>query len=208
MGMLSGSALLHAADDEARMVADKIAEEHGISNWGAVSHVKFSFVATLPGADEPLKRSWIWSPKTGEVELVDSDYTYNNQSLKEADRKTDAMFINDSFWLLFPFHLVWDKGVVLTLSEGPKEAPVSGKPLRMLTVQYPREGGYTPGDAYDVYFDENHRVAEWAYRKGGEGEPKVVSTWEDYKDLGGVTIATDHKGPKGFRIEIKDLEIR
>ena len=31
---------------------------------------------------------------------------------------------------------------------------------------YLSEGGYTPGDAYDIYFNEDYMIKEWTFRKG------------------------------------------
>ncbi|MGB0416259.1 MAG: hypothetical protein ACPGKS_05375 [Coraliomargarita sp.] len=197
---------LHAAED-AESIAQKIAANSGVANWEAIRLVKFTFSAEVPAKDKSIRRTWLWSPRSGTVQYVDADYTYNRNILNAADKARDAMFVNDSFWLLFPFNLVWTDDLELTLADGPVESPIAGTPLGMLTVQFPNEGGYTPGDAYDVFFDADYRIQEWIFRKGGRPEPSLISTWEDYQEFSGIAIATDHQGPGGFRLQMTDILI-
>ena len=65
--------------------------------------------------------------------------------------------------------------------------------MNMITITYPNEGGYTPGDAYDIYFDEDYMIKEWTFRKGNSEDPSLSTTFENYKDYNGIKIATDHK---------------
>ena len=89
--------------------------------------------------------------------------------------KTDASFINDKYWLLAPFNFVWDDGV--TFSEKKHViAPISKDTLDQLTLVYSDEGGYTPGDAYDFYFGKDYIIKEWAFRKGNNSIPSLIST--------------------------------
>ena len=201
-------ALNHAqASENPQTVAEKIAANSGIEKWDDIALVKFTFTAEVPAKDKSISRTWLWSPKSGTVQYVDANYTYNRNILNGADRTRDAMFVNDSFWLLFPFNLVWTEGLELTLGDGPVKSPIAGTPMGMLTVQFPDEGGYTPGDAYDVFYDADFRIQEWIFRKGGQSEPSLISTWERYQDFSGISIATDRKGPSGFRLQIKDILI-
>jgi hypothetical protein len=72
-------------------------------------------------------------------------------------------------------------------------APMSQTAMQKLTIVYGNEGGYTPGDAYDFYFEDDFVIKEWAFRKGNQAEPNMVTSWEDYKKFNGLNIASMHK---------------
>ena len=121
---------------------------------------------------------------------------YNRSNTDSIPENVDRAFINDKFWAFIPFQLVWDTSA--TLSEvSKKEAPVSKIQMKMITITYPNEGGYTPGDAYDIYFDENYMLKEWTFRKGNSVTPSLSTTFENYKNYNGIKIATDHKQNDG-----------
>jgi hypothetical protein len=62
-------------------------------------------------------------------------------------------------------------------------------------VKYPSEGGYTPGDTWELYVGKNQRVQEMVYRRGGAEKPSLVTvTWAGYKKAGPLLISTDHRG--------------
>jgi hypothetical protein len=69
--------------------------------------------------------------------------------------------------------------------------------MQKLTIVYGTKGGYTPGDAYDFYFEDDMVIKEWAFRKGNQEEPNMVTSWEAYQDFNGLNIATMHKRPGG-----------
>ena len=78
----------------------------------------------------------------------------------------------------------------------------------MITVLYGKEGGYTPGDAYDIYYDENYMIKEWVFRKGNAVEPSLTNTFENYKDFNGNNIAIDHKmGDQNWNLNFADVSI-
>lgn len=190
--------------EPAAEAAQKLAEAYGLKAFPAVKEIQFTFHAQLP--DKKVERSWIWRPQLDEVTAVDSKTTYKRNSMTEADTKLDAQFINDQYWLLFPLHLVWDEAITFTLAEEKVPGPISGDDFRKLTVKY-GDVGYTPGDAYDLYFDDQYQVREWAYRKGGVKEPTRISTWEDYENFEGLKISTNHEGPEKFRVWFTGIEV-
>ena len=117
---------------------------------------------------------------------------YNRNSMDTMALKTDRGFINDKFWALIPFQLVWDEGT--TISETTKEkSPANQQDLNKITFTYSNEGGYTPGDAYDIYFDDDHIIREWSFRQGNAPEPSLSNTFENYSDYNGIKVAQDHK---------------
>jgi len=189
-------------------VAKKIANAHGFENWKNVSEIKFTFKVdrdTIIGKG----RSWTWNPKEDKVKMVagDNSIEYLRSKMDSTHIGADRGFINDKYWLLVPFQLVWDSSA--TISETKKaEAPISKKELNMITITYSDEGGYTPGDAYDIYFDESYLIKEWVFRQGNSKQPSLTTTFENYKDYNGIKIATDHKQEGGnWNLNFTDVSI-
>ncbi|KJD33528.1 hypothetical protein PK35_06695 [Tamlana nanhaiensis] len=170
-------------------IAEKIAEAHGFNNWKNVNEISFTFAE---------KRHWLWNTKTNEVTLFTEKDTisYNRKQVDSLSAKTDAAFVNDKFWLLIPFQLVWDKSA--SISEVSKEAsPINKTLLQKISITYASQGGYTPGDAYDIYFDSNYIIREWVFRRGNQKEASLANTFEDYNDYNGIKIALSHKKESG-----------
>lgn len=173
-------------------IPEKIANAHGFQNWDKVSKIEFTF--NVDRDSSHFERSWQWKPKTNTVIMISNQDTisYNRSHIDSTNLKTDQAFINDKYWLLAPFNLVWDKGT--TISEPVKEeAPISKNELNKITLTYSNEGGYTPGDAYDFYYDDDFLVREWIFRRQNSEEPSLISTWENYQDFNGIKIALEHK---------------
>lgn len=169
-------------------IVQKIANAHGFENWKKVKKIEFTF-NTDRGS-----RSWSWEPKTQNVVLINKEDTlsYNRSKMDSISLGADRAFINDKYWFLAPFQLVWDKGTAI--SEPVKEmAPISKTEMNKITLTYPNEGGYTPGDAYDFYFGDDFIIKEWIYRKGNSEEPSMMTTWEEYQDFNGIKISTMHQ---------------
>jgi len=168
--------------------AQIIANAHGIEQWNKVSKIEFTFNTSRSA------RSWSWESKTQNVVLINNGDTiaYNRTKIDSIFIDTDRSFINDKYWLLAPFQLVWDKGT--SISEPIKSiAPISKAELNKITLTYPNIGGYTPGDAYDFYFGDDFIIKEWIFRRGNSEEPSLMTTWEDYEDFHGMKISKKHR---------------
>ncbi|MFD1063201.1 hypothetical protein ACFQ1Q_08070 [Winogradskyella litorisediminis] len=190
-------------------IAEKIANAHGYENWKNVKEVQFTFQVdrdTVKGNG----RSWTWLPKKDSVYMQAGvqNIKYSRKSLDSIPLNVDRAFINDKYWLLVPFQLVWDYGA--TLSEPKKaKAPISNNEMDMITILYPSEGGYTPGDAYDIYYGEDYLIKEWTFRKGNTTESSLSNTFENYKDFNGIKIAIDHKKDNGsWNLNFTDVKIK
>ena len=110
--------------------------------------------------------------------------------------------------MLVPFQLVWDEGT--SISEPVKDlAPISKKELSKITITYSNDVGYTPGDAYDIYVDEDYIIREWVFRKGNTEEPSMTTTFENYEDYNGIKIAKDHKmAESNFNLYFSNIKIK
>ena len=191
-----------------KTTAELIAEAHGIDQWDQVSKIEFTFAVdrdTIKGSG----RSWSWMPQAKSVSLITPEevITYNTSKVDSTVMAADRAFINDKFWLLIPFQLVWDKGANISESTSA-EAPISGTTLNQITITYPNQGGYTPGDAYDIYFDENYVIREWTFRRGNDPTPTLSTTFEDYEDFNGLKIATSHKrNGEEWNLKFRDVRV-
>jgi len=189
-------------------IAKRIADAHGYENWNAVTKVYFTF--NVDTENNHFERQWQWEPKTQQVTLITAQdtLTYNRKNIDSTTMNADRAFINDKFWCFVPFQLVWDEKA--SVSEVVKtQAPISQKDLNKVTLSYENDnGGYTPGDAYDLYFDENYRIKEWVYRKSNAETPSLTNTFEDYQTFNGITIATSHKRPNAnWNLNFTDIKI-
>lgn len=195
--------------------AGKVANTYGFKKFSKVKTISFTF--NVKTKSRSISRSWYWEPATNKV-------TYNGPGKdgkqitfsyitgivdKNDSMKTfvDARFINDQYWLLFPFHLVWDKKAEIS-DVGMKQYPISKKQAQCLIVEYPPSaGGYTPGDIFELYIGKDNLIHEWVYREGGRKNGRAF-TWEGYKGLNGLNISTIHNvADKSFKLWFSDIKV-
>lgn len=209
------SAQYGVAQSKAENFAQKIADSYGLASYAKIKSISFTFNVKTKNIN--LSRSWYWEPGTNKViykgpgkDGKPITYTYTTGQIDKKDAmKTfvDAKFINDQYWLLFPFHLVWDKKAEITY-KGMKTSPIGRKQMRCLIVKYPPSaGGYTPGDIFELYIGKNHLIREWIYREGGRKDGRAL-TWEGYKNFGGLNISTIHNvADKSFKLWFSDVKV-
>ena len=188
-------------------IAEKIANAHGYEKWNQVKTFEFTFGGKIE--DSSSGRSWVWNPKTNDIGLTTNGATteYNRNNMDSITLKADRGFINDKFWALIPFQLIWDEGT--SISEPEKAtSPINQKDLNKIIITYSNEGGYTPGDAYDIYFDDDYIIREWSYRKGNATEPSLSNTFENYSDYNGIKVAQDHKKAEGdWNLLVRNIKV-
>lgn len=188
-----------------------VAQKYGLEEFNKIKGINFTFNVEKKG--KKIKRTWQWEPKTEKVTYWGKDaagneikYVYSRNDLKEIDKPIDHWFINDQYWLLFPFHLIWDEGIEIT-EDNEKKYPISQESGRLLSVKYLSKKGYTPGDIYELYVDEDNLIKEWIYRQGG-GDPTLIATWEENKKFGPIIISTEHKNANNtFKLWFSDVSV-
>ncbi len=180
---------------------EAIARANGYDQWDKVKEIKFTF--NIDRDTIHYERSWNWKPKSNEVTYISAQdtVTYNRTQIDSASLKIDQRFINDKYWLLTPFNLVWDAANFTSKYEIETTAPISNTEMQKLTIVYKNEGGYTPGDAYDFYFKGDFIIREWVFRSGNQEKPSMITSWEDYKDYGGIKI------PKMYKVKDKSRTV-
>lgn len=188
--------------------AEKIAYANGLKNWDDVKQLDFTFKVDR-GGQTVASRSWSWKPVTDEVTMMTATdtITYNRATVDSISLGADQGFINDKYWLLAPYQLVWDEGTTATVTDSVM-SPLSRKRSKKLTLLYGNEGGYTPGDAYDFYYGDDYEISEWVFRKGNSQAPSMITTFEGYKNIEGLNISTEHKNEDGtFKLYFTDIKV-
>jgi hypothetical protein len=208
---LSGCAAPRGASDGAG-IAKKVASAYGVDRFREVEAMRYTFNVVI--GDKTIRRSWQWEPKMDRVTFFSAQgpVSYERKAVSaespEELRKMDARFINDQYWLLFPYHLVWDEGVAVA-DAGEQALPLGGGSARRLVVTYPPSVGYTPGDVYELFVGGDDRIRQWVYRRDGVTEPTRMATWEDHRALGPLVVSLDHRVPDGkFRVWFTDVAVR
>ena len=191
-------------------LAQKVANAYGLKDFKKAKSMSFTFIVkrdTFPIT----YRSWDWNMEQNIVTMTapKQTVTYRRDTIQSAAMKNiDGKFINDQYWLLFPFHTVMDKGCTLTQKDNVK-APIGKANSTMLTVQYNNVDGYTPGDAYDLYIDKNYMVTEWVYRSKGVAKPSLNTRWENTLKNKGVKTATNFPSEDGkFKIYFTGVSVK
>jgi hypothetical protein len=183
-------------------IAEKIAKAYGLDSFGKIEAIRYTFNLEAPGVK--ISRSWVWQPKTGLISYEGKDkdgkpvkVTYVQSQLdSEPDNvknEIDPAFYNDQYNLLFPLHAYWDSAEVQDL--GVQKLPLGTGSARRVAVKYASDGGYTPGDTWELYVGSDNRVEEFVYHRGGSKPPSlVIATWAGYKKAGPLVISTDRRG--------------
>lgn len=201
-------------------IADQIAKAYGLDSFGQIEAIRYTFHAEFPGVK--LSDSWEWEPKTGKVTYEDKDksgkpekVTYMRSELSSqpanVKEQIDPKFNNDQYWLIFPFHVVWDSSADVE-DMGMHKLPLGKGSAERVLVKYPSAGGYTPGDTWELYVGPDHRVQQLIYHRGGSNKPSIViATWTAYKKAGPLLISTDHRGTadgKPLRVYFSDVSVK
>jgi hypothetical protein len=186
-------------------VAEQIAKAYGLDSFGQVEAIRYTFNLELPGRN--VSRSWVWEPKTGRISFEGKDkdgkpvkvsYLESDVYTKESDtvkNDVEPAFVNDNYWVIFPFHAYWDSPGADVQDKGAQKLPAGEGTAKLVSVKYSSKGGYTPGDTWDLYVGKDNRVEYFVYHRGGETKPQLVSTtWEGYKMAGPLLFSTEHRG--------------
>jgi hypothetical protein len=185
-------------------IAEQIAKAYGLDSYEQVEAIRYTF--NLRGAIS-VSRSWVWEPKTGQISyegvgkdgkpvkvtFVPSKLAADSPIRKD---KIDWFFVNDNYWAFLPFHLYWDSWGVKVQDMGMQKLPLGNGSAKLVTFKYPN-GGYTPGDTWDLYVGSDNLFREMVYHRGSPKSPVpalVTVTWAGYKKVGPLTFSTEHRG--------------
>ncbi len=189
-------------------ILEKVAYAHGYEQWKDVKEIQFTF--NVDRDTSHFERSWIWKTNTNTITSITASDTlvYRRSTMDSTALKTNGGFINDRYWILAPFNLMWDKDNITYEHVAVSEAPISKTPMQKLTIVYGNEGGYTPGDAYDFYFGEDYLLKEWVFRQANQEAASLATTWEDYITKEKLQLARMHKNENGsFKLYFTGVEV-
>jgi hypothetical protein len=201
-------------------ILEQLAKTYGLDSFGQIEAIRYTWNAQFPGVN--VSRSWVWEPKTGKVSFEGKDkdgkpvkVSYMRSELSSQSdnvkNEVDPGFLNDNYWVLFPFHAYWDTSATVT-DQGMHKLPVGNGSAELVAVKYPNEGGYTPGDTWELYVGKDNRVEQFVYHRGGPKKPSVViATWAGYKKAGPLLISTEHRGTadgKPLHIFLSDVSVK
>lgn len=214
-------ALLATSKAEDTPIAQEVAKTFGIDSFGQIEGMRYTWNLELPNG-HTISNKWEWSPKTDTVSFDGKDkagnpvkVTYQRSKL---DSQTDAVkkeidpqFANDQYWVLLPFHLLWD-GAAPT-DDGQQKLPIGDGSARRIAMKYPSEGGYQPGDTWDLFIGPDKRIKEITYHRGAPTPPPrlVSAKYEDYKKAGPLLISTSHPGTadgKPIKLWLTDVSVK
>jgi hypothetical protein len=202
-------------------IAEQIAKTYGLDSFGQIEAIRYTWNLELPGVK--LSRKWEWEPKTGRVSFEGKDkagnpvkatYLRSEVGSQPANVKeeVDPAFMNDQYWLTFPFHVVWDSSPDVQ-DKGKQKLPLGKGSAEEVVVKYPAEaGGFTPGDTWELFVGSDNRVQELDFHHGGNAKPSVViATWTGYKKAGPLLISTEHRGTadgKPLHLFFSDVSVK
>ena len=200
-------------------IAEQLAKTYGLDSFGQIEAIRYTFNLDL-GALK-LSRAWVWEPQADRISYEGEDKagkpvkaTYVRAQLSSqpavVQDEVDPAFVNDQYWLVFPFHVAWDGAKVE--DTGMHKLPLGKGSARRVVVKYSSEGGYSPGDTWELYVGSDNRVEALVYRRGGTKKPSVVvATWAGYKKAGPLLISSDHRGTadgKPMRIFFSNVSVK
>lgn len=205
VGMLVSGVLVLAVSScspKHSSVAEPVAKTFGVDSWGQIEGIRYTFNIDIPVLK--LARTWEWNPKTDTVTYQGKDkdgkptkVTYQRSQLSsqsDAVKDVDAGFINDNYWFLLPFHVYWDSSANVQ-DKGTQALPQGSGSAQLISVKYPSDVGYTPGDTWDLYIGQDNRIVQMAYHRGGPKKPSlVIASWEGYMKAGPLLVSREHRG--------------
>ena len=186
-------------DKKAIDLAKKVIEASGgKKNWDNIPYISFDYFG---------RRYWFWD-KINNRYRVESEsrgliaagkldgtetYMYFNEemvthpdSLAKFNDMAHRMWINDTYWLIFPFKLL-DPGVKLKYL-GKCGADSINATCIELTFE---KEGLAPGNKFVAYIDnETYDVIEWDYFQYAEDpKPTMSNVWNEYSQYGPVRLS-------------------
>jgi hypothetical protein len=225
IGLLLCGVLVLAPNSRAQdrpPILEKIAKTYGIDSFGQIEAIRYTWNGEIPGLFK-VSHAWEWEPKTGKISYQGTDkdgkpvkVTYDSSQLSsqsdQVKNEVEPAFVNDNYWLLFPFHAYWDTSATVT-DTGMQKLPIGAGSATLVSVKYPAEaGGYTPGDTWDLYVGKDYRVVQMVYHRGGPKKPSLVTaTWTGYKKAGPLLVSTEHRGTadgKPLHISLTNVSVK
>jgi len=191
---------------EKENIIQRVGNAHGFRSWDKVNDLQFTFAVHRDSSY--FERRWHWDLKEQLVtRFMGEDSIQISLKNNTYDKQVHQAYINDTYWLLFPFHLQWTSDYEWEVSEDIT-SPIDAQNLTEISIKFNDLGGYTPGDVYKIYVNDEYIIQEWAFYSGGSETPNLLNKWEAYSDFNGIKISQSRPNQDGnFKIELNDIEI-
>jgi len=203
-------------------IIEQIAKAYGLDSYGQIEAIRYTWNGEITGLFKAA-HVWEWEPKTGKISYEGKDkegkpvkatflLSQLNSAAADVKDQIAPSFVNDNYWLLFPFHAYWDTSATVT-DDGMQKLPQGTGSARRVVVKYAAEaGGYTPGDTWELYVGPDNRVKEMVYHRGGPKAPQlVIASWAGNKKAGPLLVSTEHRGTadgKPLHIFLTDVAVK
>lgn len=176
-----------------------IDESGGQTSWDAVPYISFDYFG---------RRYWFWDKKNnryrvevekrnlslaGKLDGTETHLSLNGQITTDGDSiakykdYAHKVWINDTYWLIFPFKML-DPGVHLKYLGSCNADSLTQATCIELTFG---NVGVTPENKYTAYIDTmKYEVIRWDfYENKNDTLPEFNNTWTGYKKYGAVKIS-------------------
>ena len=178
-GMKINMGDVKAYNEEANILANKILKAINHEAYQKTKFIEWSFRE---------KRFFKWDKKQHIIDVswdsirvnlqpnnMEKNTVFIHENLQKNPDKTivekaEAVFNNDSFWLVAP-HKLYDNGTIRTIKK------IDGKDA--LHIKY-TSGGSTPGDSYTWILDENFIPKSYKMYVPSMNMEGLDATWEDW----------------------------
>ncbi|MCH8535116.1 MAG: hypothetical protein LAT51_08620 [Flavobacteriaceae bacterium] len=184
----------------------KVAQAHGLEAWEKTKKIDFQF--NYKQADSEMNRMWSWDLENQMItRYIEGNEITTTTDAKEANPELHQAFINDTYWLVFPFHLLWTDNFEVEVDPN-SNCPMSDKELTEISIHFKEIGGYTPGDSYKIYVNEDHMIQSWSFHSGGNNAPDLINAWENYQSFEGIQISMNRPNDTGdFEIYFNEINV-
>lgn len=136
------------------------------------------------------------APTEGERVWLDGAEVTDGERSDSLARRAHAWFINDTYWLLFPFK--WDDPGVSVRYLG--EVEEWGETWEAVELTF-EEVGLTPQNRYRAFVDPETGMFElWQYyRDAADDEPGFTNRWTDWRRYGPILLSSRREAEDGSR---------
>src|SRR6266496_770525 len=135
-------------------IIEKVAKAYGLDSYEKIEAIRYTWNIDIPGLFKATHK-WEWEPKTGKItyESTDKDgkpvkVAYDSSQLNsqsdQVKNEVEPAFVNDNYWLLFPFHAYWDKSATVT-NQGTKKLPIGAGSATLVSEVSPGSRRLYPG---------------------------------------------------------------
>lgn len=196
-----------------------VAQAYGSDHWGSVERLSFTF--NQASGTDTVSREWTWYPHRDSVvfegtgpddSLITRGYVRGLLPEGNADPELHTLekwFVNDSYRLLFPLHLVWDEDKIKVAVNEDQPLPIGDTIATRLTVTYLEEEPYAPGNVYELFVDKRtNLIREWSFHRASPDPTAQAAKWEAHEKVGPLMIAMRRLYSENLRVWFTEVAVK